>query len=93
MPLSRKRRPSIKQRRPLEVAAGISDNQTKFDMQGAAGMLIAFGGLPGTGKTTVAQTLARKLAAVYLRIDSLEQALIASGAAGRISDLPSPIDV
>jgi predicted kinase len=42
-------------------------------------MLIAFGGLPGTGKTTVAQTLARKLAAVYLRIDTLEQAILASG--------------
>jgi predicted kinase len=42
-------------------------------------MLIAFGGLPGTGKTTVAQTLARKLAAVYVRIDTLEQAFIASG--------------
>jgi predicted kinase len=42
-------------------------------------MLIAFGGLPGTGKTTVAQTLARQLAAVYLRIDTLEQAFIASG--------------
>ncbi|PCE22015.1 adenylyl-sulfate kinase [Paraburkholderia acidicola] len=41
-------------------------------------MLIVFGGLPGTGKTTVAQTLARKLAAVYLRIDTLEQAFIAS---------------
>ncbi|MGY6122031.1 AAA family ATPase (plasmid) [Paraburkholderia strydomiana] len=38
-------------------------------------MLIAFGGLPGTGKTTVAQTLARKLAAVYLRIDTFEQAV------------------
>lgn len=37
-------------------------------------MLIAFGGIPGTGKTTVAQTLARNLAAVYLRIDTLEQA-------------------
>ena len=42
-------------------------------------MLIAFGGLPGTGKTTIAQALARKLAAVYLRIDTLEQAFIASG--------------
>ena len=42
-------------------------------------MLIAFGGLPGTGKTTIAQRLARKLAAVYLRIDTLEQAFIASG--------------
>ena len=40
-------------------------------------MLIAFGGLPGTGKTTVAQALARQLGAVYLRIDSLEQAFLA----------------
>lgn len=44
-------------------------------------MLIAFGGLPGTGKTTLAQILARKLSAVYLRIDTLEQAFIESGAA------------
>jgi predicted kinase len=42
-------------------------------------MLIIFGGLPGTGKTTIAKTLARTLRAVYLRIDSLEQALIRSG--------------
>ncbi|ATI29886.1 MULTISPECIES: AAA family ATPase [Ralstonia solanacearum species complex] len=45
-------------------------------------MLIAFGGLPGTGKTTVAQILARRLAAVYLRIDTLEQAFIRSGSDG-----------
>lgn len=42
-------------------------------------MLIAFGRLPGTGKATVAKNLARKLGAVYLRIDTLEQAFIASG--------------
>jgi predicted kinase len=45
-------------------------------------MLIVFGGRPGTGKTTVAQALARKLAAVYLRIDTLEQAFLASGNGG-----------
>jgi predicted kinase len=38
-------------------------------------MLIVFGGLPGTGKTTVAKALAQTLDAVYLRIDAIEQAL------------------
>lgn len=47
-------------------------------------MLIAFGGLPGTGKTTIAQALARQLDALYLRIDSLEQAFIAGSKAADI---------
>ena len=34
-------------------------------------MLIIFGGLPGTGKTTIARSLARKLSAAYVRIDSV----------------------
>lgn len=38
-------------------------------------MLIIFGGLPGVGKTTVARELARQIGGVYLRIDSIEQAL------------------
>jgi len=38
-------------------------------------MLIVFGGLPGTGKTTIARELARQLGAVHLRIDSIEHAL------------------
>jgi predicted kinase len=37
--------------------------------------LIAFAGLPGTGKTTIAQLLARGIGAVYLRIDAIEGAL------------------
>ena len=44
-------------------------------------MLIVFGGLPGTGKTTIARELARQLGAVHLRIDSIEQALRNAGAA------------
>ncbi|MGH7003856.1 MAG: AAA family ATPase [Alphaproteobacteria bacterium] len=42
-------------------------------------MLIILAGLPGTGKTTIARTLARRLAAVHIRIDSIEQAVRRSG--------------
>lgn len=38
-------------------------------------MLIIFGGLPGTGKSTIGKKLAEKINAVYLRIDSIEQAI------------------
>jgi predicted kinase len=38
-------------------------------------MLIVFGGLPGTGKSTLARLLAERLKATYLRIDTIEQAL------------------
>lgn len=43
-------------------------------------MLIVLGGLPGVGKTTIALALARSLPAVYVRIDSIEQALRNGGA-------------
>lgn len=42
-------------------------------------MFVIFAGLPGTGKSTIAQQLAREVGAVYLRIDSIEQAVRASG--------------
>jgi predicted kinase len=38
-------------------------------------MLIVFGGLPGVGKTTLAKAVAKKCAAVYLRIDTIEAAM------------------
>jgi predicted kinase len=38
-------------------------------------VLIVFGGLPGTGKTTIAQRVASKQDATYLRIDTIEQAI------------------
>lgn len=41
-------------------------------------MLIIFGGLPGTGKTTMARALAARLRAVYLRIDTIEAPIIAA---------------
>jgi predicted kinase len=43
-------------------------------------MLIVFSGLPGTGKTTIAHDLAATTGAVYLRIDTIEQAIRNSGA-------------
>jgi predicted kinase len=42
-------------------------------------VLIAFSGLPGVGKTAIARELARATGAVHLRIDSIEQALRATG--------------
>ena len=53
----------------------------------AAAMLIVFSGLPATGKSSVARALALRLDAVWLRIDSIEQAIRESGAVpGTIGD-------
>ncbi|MGJ7615381.1 MULTISPECIES: AAA family ATPase [unclassified Variovorax] len=42
-------------------------------------MLIVLGGLPGTGKTTIAREIVALLPATCLRIDTIEQSLRASG--------------
>jgi predicted kinase len=50
-------------------------------------ILIIFGGLPGTGKSALARALAEQLGAVFLRIDTIEQALRQSQAfAGSMDD-------
>ncbi len=45
-------------------------------------MLIVLAGLPGTGKTTIARLLCAALGAAHVRVDTVEQALRASGPAG-----------
>jgi predicted kinase len=42
-------------------------------------MLVIFGGLPGSGKTTIARSLAERLQGVYVRVDTIEQGLRNSG--------------
>jgi predicted kinase len=42
-------------------------------------MLYIFGGLPGTGKTTLSRHIACELKAVHLRVDTIEQAIREAG--------------
>jgi predicted kinase len=42
-------------------------------------LLVVLAGRPGVGKTTVARLLSQRLGAMYLRIDTVEQALIRAG--------------
>jgi predicted kinase len=42
-------------------------------------MLIVLGGLPGVGKTSIARAFSKAVSAVHVRIDSIEQAIRASG--------------
>lgn len=42
-------------------------------------MLIVFSGLPGTGKTTLARAIADHFDAVFVRVDTIEEALLVDG--------------
>lgn len=44
-------------------------------------MLIILGGLPGTGKTTIARALAKSIRATHIRVDTIEQELVRIGIA------------
>jgi predicted kinase len=45
--------------------------------------LLVMAGLPGSGKSSIAREVARRTGAVWLRIDSMDQAIWASGTAPR----------
>lgn len=49
--------------------------------------LVVLGGLPGTGKTTVARALALRIGAAHVRVDSIEQALVDAGLTGELGPL------
>lgn len=51
------------------------ENRVMTSQECEAPVLYIFAGLPGSGKTTIAMELARRLGAAYLRIDTIEQAL------------------
>ncbi len=77
-------------RLPTRVASCYAPTQAtgRRDMRnGPSPMLIILGGLPGVGKTTLARELARRIGAVHVRIDSIEQALRDAGVlAGAMDD-------
>lgn len=60
-------------------------------------VLVVVGGLPATGKSTTAEHLARHIRAPYLRVDRIEQAIVATSpllirwaSPGTPSPTPSP---
>lgn len=76
---------------PPHVAAGDTKGGCGYhrhwlDVHGIPTMLIVFAGLPASGKSSIARVLARELGAVWLRIDSIEQAIRESGAVSGLLD-------
>jgi predicted kinase len=57
---------------PAEALSGIGSS-------GKMATLIVFSGLPASGKSSIARALAQRTGAVWLRIDSIEQAIRDSG--------------
>lgn len=63
---------------PSRRSPGMAERPAPQFYRRAVPMLIAFGGLPGVGKTTIARHLAETRGATYLSVDDIEQAVRAS---------------
>jgi predicted kinase len=50
-------------------------------------VLVIFGGLPATGKTTLARAVARRLQATYFRVDTVEQVIRGAADLSSIDDI------
>jgi predicted kinase/transcriptional regulator with XRE-family HTH domain len=64
--------------RVAALLAGAPALPGQRDPAAAAPVLVVVGGLPATGKSTVASTLARQAGLAYVRVDRIEQAIIDS---------------
>ena len=62
-----------------EVAMIFSSMRDRAGSHRLPGVLVVLSGRPGVGKTTVGRELARATGGVYVRIDSIEQAMRAAG--------------
>ena len=51
----------------------------KVSVTGERRLLVVLGGLPGTGKSTLASVVAERLGAMHIRIDTIEQAMRDAG--------------
>ena len=69
-------------RRPPKPESGYGRRVPVAIPAGTAPMLIIFGGLPASGKTTLSRALAERMGAVHLRVDTIEHVLMAAGATG-----------
>ena len=56
-----------------------ADRSDRVPARGTTVALIVLGGLPGTGKSTLANALAARLGGTHLRIDTIEQAMRNAG--------------
>jgi Helix-turn-helix domain len=76
--LARALRLSADEHRHLRELAGPSAVPGRRDPVACAPVLIVVGGLPATGKSTVASALARQAGFTFVRVDRIEQAIIDS---------------